>query len=267
MQEAGASAIVRRVPPATREPRARDSPACRPEHARPRPFPEPRGLPGMLRVSKAHDAGSGIMLTYFTPVYARTMPRAARTNAALRRLVLDREQTTPGEDKSNVGGWHSAPDLFSSQAPEVRELLDWVCAAVLAMSKYMSQTPHKGTQIETRGWANVSRNGDYHRAHMHPGHDWSGIYYVDPGEHPAAYPDSGIIEFHDPRCAVGILETPGKPFWGTVHFRPEAGMLLLFPSWLVHTVNPYRGERERISIAFNVRMVSPTPGTPGVGPP
>lgn len=54
---------------------------------------------------------------------------------------------------------------------------------------------------------------------------------------------------------MGILETPGKPFRGTVHFRPEAGMLLLFPSWLTHTVNPYRGIRERISVAFNVRVV------------
>jgi len=206
-------------------------------------------------VSKAHDVGKGIMLTYFTPIYARTMPRAGKTNLALRRLVLEREVGADGLSKSNVGGWHSAPDIFSIRTPPVGELLEWVRAAVLSMSRFMSQTAHSGTQIETTGWANVSRNGDYHRAHMHPGNDWSGIYYVDPGEHPGEYPDSGIIEFQDPRCAVGILETPGRPFWGTVHFRPEAGMLLLFPSWLVHTVNPYRGERERISIAFNVRMV------------
>jgi uncharacterized protein (TIGR02466 family) len=32
---------------------------------------------------------------------------------------------------------------------------------------------------------------------------------------------------------------------------PEAGTMILFPSWLVHAVMPYRGTRPRISIAFN----------------
>jgi hypothetical protein len=26
---------------------------------------------------------------------------------------------------------------------------------------------------------------------------------------------------------------------------------VLFPSWLLHAVRPYRGDRERISVAFN----------------
>ncbi len=35
--------------------------------------------------------------------------------------------------------------------------------------------------------------------------------------------------------------------------RPRAGLLVLFPSWLQHQVRSYRGKRERISIAFNLR--------------
>jgi uncharacterized protein (TIGR02466 family) len=33
--------------------------------------------------------------------------------------------------------------------------------------------------------------------------------------------------------------------------HPRSGQLVLFPSWLLHAVRPYRGDRERISVAFN----------------
>jgi uncharacterized protein (TIGR02466 family) len=32
---------------------------------------------------------------------------------------------------------------------------------------------------------------------------------------------------------------------------PKSGQFVLFPSWLQHAVRPYRGERTRISVAFN----------------
>ncbi|MEZ5648896.1 MAG: putative 2OG-Fe(II) oxygenase [Alphaproteobacteria bacterium] len=35
---------------------------------------------------------------------------------------------------------------------------------------------------------------------------------------------------------------------------PHAGMMVLFPSWLVHAVRPYRGTHTRISIAFNLSL-------------
>lgn len=205
-------------------------------------------------MTRAHNAGKGIVLAYATPIYARTMRGAGKVNDGLRALILEHESGSAGVTRSNVGGWHSLPDLFEWEAPETIALLGWVCKSVQVMTRYASQTDPDGPQIEVVGWANVCRDGDYHRSHMHPGHDWSGIYYVDPGDRSNRHPDSGVVEFHDPRAAVGILDTPGKPFWGTVHFLPEAGMLLLFPSWLVHTVNPYRGARERISVSFNVRL-------------
>ena len=37
-------------------------------------------------------------------------------------------------------------------------------------------------------------------------------------------------------------------------FLPKAGRLVLFPSWLLHQVRPYRGTAERISIAFNLSL-------------
>jgi hypothetical protein len=36
--------------------------------------------------------------------------------------------------------------------------------------------------------------------------------------------------------------------------RPRAGLLFLFPSFLLHAVRPYTGNSLRISIAFNVGL-------------
>ncbi|MCH9671299.1 MAG: hypothetical protein K0U93_07615 [Gammaproteobacteria bacterium] len=207
-------------------------------------------------MSILHDAGKGLLLTYATPMYAQVLSRTAKTNAGLRARILHEERRFSGLEKSNVGGWHSKPDLFAWDEPTVGVLLGWIGKSVKQMTDYGNQGIASRSTIDTVGWANVCRTGDYHRTHMHPGHDWSGVYYVDAGAASASYPNSGIIEFLDPRAGVNLLDTPGKPYSGVVHFRPESGMLLLFPSWLGHFVNPYHGVGERISIAFNVRMVA-----------
>jgi len=79
----------------------------------------------------------------------------------------------------------------------------------------------------------------------------------------AERPDlGGELEMQDPRgvapamyapmLAVG---TPGGLTMGSSELlRPQAGMLIAFPSWLPHAVRPYHGERIRISIAFNLSV-------------
>ena len=37
-------------------------------------------------------------------------------------------------------------------------------------------------------------------------------------------------------------------------YLPSAGSLVIFPSYVTHAVNPFRGPGERISIAFNARL-------------
>ena len=36
--------------------------------------------------------------------------------------------------------------------------------------------------------------------------------------------------------------------------RPRTGLMIIFPAWLSHAVRPYRGDRARISIAFNLSI-------------
>jgi len=40
----------------------------------------------------------------------------------------------------------------------------------------------------------------------------------------------------------------------TEKVQPKAGRMVIFPAWLLHQVRPYRGNAERISIAFNLTV-------------
>jgi uncharacterized protein (TIGR02466 family) len=194
---------------------------------------------------------------------------AAAVNAELKRLVLAKEQGVPNDPHANAGGWHSPSDLLDWPSPAVRTLRGWIAEAldhiVRATLEYMRTTGvnksfHGGMHVVA--WANVSRRGNFHRLHNHPGHCWSGVYYLDDGS-PAdpADPLSGTLELVDPRPFVEMTPTPGDPYGQRIVIRPQAGLMMVFPSFLYHLVNPYHGPGERISIAFNARA-SERPSNP-----
>jgi uncharacterized protein (TIGR02466 family) len=87
--------------------------------------------------------------------------------------------------------------------------------------------------------------------HTHPGATWSGVYYVDHGQS-SADAEGTAIQLSDPcptRTGSFFPELPSATF----RFRPEPGLMILFPSYVPHAVPPHQGEHPRISIAFNAR--------------
>ena len=100
-------------------------------------------------------------------------------------------------------------------------------------------------------WVNVYGQGDAQDVHVHRNSVLSGIYYV------AAPPESGELLFHSPMSEV-MLEPPttdANLFNVPVrNVAPSAGTMILFRSWLRHSVKPTKGKEERISVAFNLTM-------------
>jgi uncharacterized protein (TIGR02466 family) len=111
-------------------------------------------------------------------------------------------------------------------------------------------------------WANVNRSGHSNEVHSHPGAYWSGVYYVDDGGIGADPALGGELEFLDPRGPLPVMNAPHLGFAGpgglsagaSERVVPKPGLLVLFPSWLMHQVRPYRGNATRISVAFNLTL-------------
>jgi len=150
--------------------------------------------------------------------------------------------------------------------PEMQELMGYFTDAV---EEVIGALAPKAKEMEITGcWANVHPASSLHRAHSHPNNFLSAVYYM------TVPPDGNQIAFFDPRMQHYIL-TPAvaqSNAYNSEHlfFEVEEGMLILFPSWLVHQVPAGDGDASRISIAFNVNFkdfcttVSPPNWVPNV---
>jgi uncharacterized protein (TIGR02466 family) len=197
--------------------------------------------------------------SYFaTPVVVATLPDAAELNTELRRVILAHEREHQSVHHSNLGGWQSSWDFETWGGAPARRLLDG--ARELA-TRLTSDRAGKGVRIAwtTNAWANVNRRNHGNEFHTHPGAYWSGTYYVDDGgigDDPAL---GGEFEMQDPRGVAPAMYAPrlgfavpgGQSAGASELIHPKSGQMVLFPSWLLHAVRPYHGERERISVAFN----------------
>lgn len=156
--------------------------------------------------------------------------------------------------RTNRGGWHYKGDLFAIKARAVEEFKHHMEQHVQAFLNHIRKSPGKSDHFLIQGWMNVSKAGSYNVLHSHPGSFLSAAYYVKVPKNMKG----GEIVFRDPRGpVVAMYETPGidLPWVGSgleIPFKPSTGKLLLFPAWLEHQVEPFRGPGERISISFNV---------------
>ncbi len=202
------------------------------------------------------DTGEPVVLAFPTPIFRHCWPEAEATavNEALKAAILARREQACSSALSNVGGWQSEPDLMDWQVPELERLSQWIHQAFGSiMGREIGTTDFKSRYVVT-GWANINEYGDYNRTHIHSNHHWSGVYYVDIGNPDQSVGPNGAIEFIDPRPAVGVFDFPGITATGTWTLLPKPGLMLLFPSWLRHSVLPYFGDKSRITIAFNIRV-------------
>jgi uncharacterized protein (TIGR02466 family) len=109
--------------------------------------------------------------------------------------------------------------------------------------------------IEITGcWATVLAKGAMHKIHSHPNNYLSGVYYV------RVQPGSDTINFHDPRTQAHVIQPPVVELTGEntdqVVVRLTNGTLLIFPSYLEHSVDANMSKEERISVSFNIMFSS-----------
>ena len=102
----------------------------------------------------------------------------------------------------------------------------------------------------TQSWLNVTRPGESHHTHSHPNSIISGVFYVSTEEDDKIY-------FYDPAMQKSRIEFAINEFnlWNSKSwFVPtERNNLILFPSWLGHSVEPNeKATTDRISLSFNI---------------
>ncbi len=114
---------------------------------------------------------------------------------------------------------------------------------------------HENINISS-SWIVSQYKGEYNPWHQHSGH-LSGVIYLKlpkdmmdfyAKEEQDHYPVGGTIQF-----MFGEKQTLRSD---TLTFRPEVGKMLIFPSWLKHSVFPFDVDGERRSMSFNAYYVN-----------
>jgi uncharacterized protein (TIGR02466 family) len=207
--------------------------------------------------STAADVGtSNMQLLFPSPVMYFDWPDSGAHNLALRDVVLARRAGSSGTVKTNRGGWQSDADLQDWHEPAVRQLLQQMIE--LAREYAFRQTGRRDDALATgwkiRAWANVNERGHFNRAHDHLGKYsfFSGVYYVNVGDIEAGQAGGGRTRFEDWSFVAIDVDRDADPLRRDCFMTPRNGRMLLFPASLMHSVEPYDGAAQRITIAFNL---------------
>lgn len=185
--------------------------------------------------------------------------------AELAGIIRQRAAAYPGVRHSNDGGWQSAAhDFLDWAGPLGAELLRRAAAICdrSTLSLADGQLIRAPLDWQITAWANVNGFGAANLEHVHPGAYWSGSFYADDGGIAGNEALGGALEFVDPRGPAPMMYAPAVKIGiegcvtaglGERHY-PRTGELVLFPSWLRHSVTRYLGNGTRISVAFNFSL-------------
>jgi len=202
------------------------------------------------------------MFLFSTPVILHDLENSAVINAELLKRIHAHKDVTPSIRRSNYGGWHSAADMTVWCEDIARVILN---AAMSQATQYTADIRADGKRdfvFDAQMWANINGPGDSNQSHCHTGSLWSGVYYVDNGEGDPNVDVEGELILTDPRFPMNTMYMPdlvtrdmnSAPQYSQYPIRPINGRLVLFPSWLNHSVRPYLGKRLRVSVAFNLTV-------------
>ena len=184
-------------------------------------------------------------LHFPTPIYILDI-KNKNLNTELERDIINWMNQDRGIIRTNVKGWHSTTNMHTK--PEFKKLVNALYEAQnkIYIEEHLESEPFLGNM-----WANVNPPGGMNRAHQHPNSLWSGVYYVK------APKKSGYLKVDDPRSSASMIRPNHKEgklptrLYRETHYEPIAGRCIMFPSWLMHCVDPNESNDIRISVSFN----------------
>lgn len=168
--------------------------------------------------------------------------------------VKNLKKNNKGRKRSNIGGWQSNDLILNNKTliPLVKEIEN-------AVSVYGKNVNFKKniTYKICDMWANINNYKDFNVPHIHPNSLISGVFYLKTPK------NCGNIAFMNPsqnlmdHTWLDKFKDNFTEVNSSVWFREaKEGLLYLFPSWLLHSVEPNTNKKEeRISISFNTQGI------------
>ena len=190
-------------------------------------------------------------LIFPTPIWTMQLDNYENVNELMFNYIKSQQKSDEiGINKSNVKGWHSKDFDLNDKDPQT--FIAFILPSIEQVMTDMNWDKIKQTAKINNMWAIINTGGSANLRHQHGNSTISGAYYV------RAPINSGDIVFYDPRPAP-VYSHPNVTNPNILNAQvngvsPKEGALVLFPSYLDHSVNENKSAEERIVISFNIRI-------------
>jgi len=120
---------------------------------------------------------------------------------------------------------------------------------------YLKEITNKKIDIElAKSWTSITDKYGFNTPHEHSSNNVVAVYYIK------TFNKCGDLLLHDPRGMTNFLpsyeiNTQNSLVDGRSYYRitPKVGDLIIFPAYIVHSVEPNMSDETRISLALNFR--------------
>lgn len=156
------------------------------------------------------------------------------------------------ERMNTKNGWYSN-DKYILDRPELSSLKNKIMSGLEIFVRKILHVRQGIDFYMTNSWSVKHDQGDWGQSHVHTNCLLSGVYYLQTNE------KSGMIRFRKDTSWTNLFPLCNDlefDDWNTFNskvwsFQPEDGLLFLFPSHLLHSIDDNESDQERYSIAFN----------------
>ena len=193
-----------------------------------------------------------LSLIFSTPLWTTIVPDHKEINEKMYNYIQTLRSNDPkGIIRSNLLGWHSQNFNLKDSEPQffINGVSSMLNESLIDMGWDLKKNHLKITEM----WSIINPTNTSNSRHIHANNYISAAYYVK------APTNSGAITLYDPRSA-NVIRSPiigsrNKLNSTTFSVTPKEGLLVLFPSYLHHSVDINQSDKERIVISFNLNLL------------
>tara|TARA_B100000579_G_C22436888_1_gene668024 strand:- start:21 stop:623 length:603 start_codon:yes stop_codon:yes gene_type:complete len=195
---------------------------------------------------------SDLLLMFPTPIWTSMVQNSDEINDKMYNYIKSlQSKNEEGINKSNIEGWHS--EYFNLELEEPRFFLNSISSDLNKVFEDMGWDLQKQKIKVTSMWSIINKKNSSNARHIHSNNYISAAYYVK------APKNCGNIIFYDPRSEAvfrhPIINKPNKLNTNSFSIEPKEGLLVLFPSYLNHSVDLNNSDEERMVISFNIDLI------------
>ena len=198
---------------------------------------------------------------YFNPTVMAVDDVTAEQYSRLREIVNaaheHNEHNDEGDPNISIRGGQQVqvvPNEFKLDTSFLSQYIEERCQAyidnVIKTSGVSDLNGYKPMLVSA--WTIKQTAGDYQALHNHEAHISGNIYLDVPLLDEGSKSSDANIEFRLP-----VIRNPAHfVFTDQWRFKPEPLKMIIFPSYVSHTVYPWKGQGSRTILAWDVKLIA-----------